>query len=53
MLEKKAGSSTPPRSDSKEQASERLVVTLTCIDRFPDGPGQLVLQCSRSFREAH
>jgi hypothetical protein len=53
MLEKKAGSTTPPRSGSKEQAGERLVVTLTCIDRIPDGPGQLMVQGSRSFREAH
>jgi hypothetical protein len=50
MLAKKAGSTTPPRSDSKEQAGEWLVVTLIHIDRIPHGHRQLMLQGSRSSR---
>jgi hypothetical protein len=53
MPEKKARSTMPLRSDSKEQANHSLVVTLLQADCIPDRFGPLMLQGSRSFRDAH
>jgi hypothetical protein len=43
MLEKKARSTMPPRSDSKEQAGDPLVVTLIRIACIPHGCGEFSL----------